>query len=308
MATPEELEAMASALLAEVQQLGKDVEGLGNGVVEVRGAIEQAGETLQAEITDYESTCEDMLAQAGESLNTMFEMVQALGGASAEAYAGELAGMRELLANTRAEVERAMTEASQQVDTKLAEVAQGAAALREVVVAVAADGVALAERSSETLVEMREAVAAGQDAAEQRMTEARSAVDETIAAVAAEQAELQSFVDGDVLSAIESAMQELSERVRETTAQVVVSGVEATRDAALDTLESGIKSVVDEAVTELLRLMNELSDQILDKADGPREKTDAMREVVDTLRSLIDPLIDRISSVRGLAASVGVSV
>ena len=62
MATPEELEAMASALLAEVQQLGKDVEGLGNGVVEVRGAIEQAGETLQAEITDYDNVEEKQVS------------------------------------------------------------------------------------------------------------------------------------------------------------------------------------------------------------------------------------------------------
>lgn len=308
MATPEELETLANSLLADIEQLGQGVRGLESDIEAAQDAIQQAGEILNAEISQYESDCEGMLTEAQNSLDAMFEMVQALSGESAEAYAAEIAAMIGQLEAARGEVAQVMRSAAAMVDEKLGEAQQSAEDLRGVITAVTSEGEALAERSNQTLAAMREAVDSGVDAAVQRMGDAKIALEEVMDSVTERQGELNEFVSSDLVSDIDNSMQELSDGVRQTTSQLVVGGIEATRDAALDTLESGVKSVVDEAVAELLRLMDELSDEILEKADGPREKTDAMREVVETLRGLIDPLVDRIGSVRGLAASVGVSV
>lgn len=308
MATPEELEGLASALLAEIEHLGKDVQALGGSIFEVRAAIEQMKDTLETDLADMESGYDDMLAEASSSLDTLFEMTQALSGSATETYATDIEAMLDRLTATRAEVAQTLEAASSAVESKLTEVSAGATALLEVVEAVRAQSADLAEHSAETLDQLREAVDAGTQAASARADDLRSAVEELDSAVETQQGELQAYVDSDLVPAVEGAIEEFSAGVRETTEQVLQGGIAASRDEALELFDNGVKTVVDEAVNELLRLMNELGDEILDKAEGPRAKTDAMREVIETLRGLIEPLIDRIGSVRGLAASVGVSV
>lgn len=308
MATPEELETLASSLLADMQQLGRDVHALGDGVVEVRAAIVQAGEDLQAEIADFEDDCAQVLDEASTSLRAMFEMAQALGTQAADGYAEELAAMIEGLQQAHADTETALEEAARLCDERVSEVAAGAQALRAVVEEVAAEASELATRSGEALEAMREAIEAGNAAAEERLSTHAASVDGWLQTVDAEQGEFRSHLDGQTLPAIDEAMQALSVQLRETSEQIVVAGIDATRSEALEVFDAGIKSVVDQAVEELLRLMNQLSDEILDKAEGPRGQTEALREVVDLLQGLIEPLLDRIGSVRGLAASVGVNV
>lgn len=308
MSTPEELEALANSLLAEVAELGREVQRLGDDVVEANAEIAQAGADLQAEIGAYEESCEALLDETASALQSMFEMVQALGSSAGDAYAGEISEMQQALAQMREAVERTLADAGRVLADRLAETAAANGELRALVAQATDEGARLAERGDEALQALRAGVDAGSAQADGRLEAQAERTRAWQDAVQAHRDELQQHVDANLLPAIEATLEELSTRVRDTSEQVVVAGIDTVREQALATLDDGVQAVVDAAVTELLRLMNELGDEILDKSEGPRSETDALREVVELLRGLIEPLVDRVGSVRGLAASVGVSV
>lgn len=308
MATAEELEALATALLDEIEQLGKEVAALGADIVESRQAIDQARDTVNAEITTLESSCTEMLAEASISLEAMFEMTQALGGAASETCAAGLITMAERMAQSRAEVEQSLEAARQVIEIKLAEVAGEAENLGATIAAVVAAHVELATQSSEVLGALNEAVSSGTEAANQRMEQHASAVETIKESIVEQQTGFLEHVDSIFVPTVERVTLSLATGIRETTTEVIEVGIDACREEALDQLDQGVKAVADVAVQELLELMNQLGDELLDKADGPRGQSDAMREVIDTLRGLLEPLMDRIGNVRGLAASVGVQI
>ncbi|GMU42128.1 MAG: hypothetical protein IT479_06785 [Xanthomonadales bacterium] len=308
MATPEELEALANSLLADVATLGREVQGLGEEAIEAKAEIAQAGADLQAEIDAWEDACEALVEEADSALQSMFEMVQALGSGAAEAYTGEIGALQQSVAQMREALERSLVDVGRVLEENLAATETASEELRALVTQAMEDGARLAEDGVQTLQSMRAAVDAGQTAADQRLEEQAARNQDWQAAVQAHRDQLQQHVDSSLLPAIESALDELSTQVRDTSEQVVVAGIEAIREQALEMLDQGVQAVVDNAVSELLRLMNGLGDEILDKSEGPRLETEVLREVVDLLRDLVEPLVDRIGGVRGLAASVGVSV
>jgi len=199
-------------------------------------------------------------------------------------------------------------EASSQVTAKLAEIAVATTALTDVVAVLGGEQSALVDHVETELAGMREAITAGAEAASQAMDQQRATVEDTLASLATQQRELGTHIESQFLPALEHTLEAFSTRITDTTEQIVLDGIGATRDAALEALDSGVKAVVDQAVEELLRLITELSGEIIHGAEGPQQKSAAMREVVDLIRQLIDPTVDRISSVRSLAGSVGISV